>query len=256
MWIKDERGLSSAEILIAVSFLGIMVFFSYQMLERQKTMIIRVNQNVEATTLLFDMRKVLSGPGCKENLAGFNRIAVAGNVKFLKRLISYPDGTSSVEETYQTSDRQDAYQSKTGLKIKSFALNPRGLGEKLSPDKTYLVVTFDRTHADGDFQRQIRLYTQETNGVITNCSLVPFSRDSGGWSQEGRELKLRANKLGIGTTELKERLNLKGSLYALPPDGGCNDKVEGAIYYNPQNKVWNLCTPTGLVELKDQRRLP
>ncbi len=260
MWIKDkifnERGLSSAEILISVSFLGIMVFFSYQMLERQKTMIKRVNQNVEATTLLFDMRKVLSGPGCKENLAGLNRIVVEGNIRLLKRLISYADGTSSVEEDFHVAAHPQAYQSKTGLKIKAYSLNPRGLGEKLSPDKTYLIVDFDRTSADGAFRRQIRLYTQETNGVITNCSLVPFSRDSGGWSQEGRELKLRADKLGIGTTKLRERVNLRGGLYATPPVGGCNQNTEGAFFYNPDAKEWKLCTANGIVDLNDLRSLP
>lgn len=253
---NNELGLSSAEVLIAVAFLGIMVFFSYQMLERQKKVVNRANQNVEATTILYDMRKILTGPGCKENFSGYNRIAVTGTIRFLKRLTSFPDGTSSVEETYQVAEHPEPFKSKTGLKIKSFSLNPRGLGEKLSPDKTYLVVHFDRTFAVGDFKRHIRLYTQETNGVITNCSLVPFARDSGGWAQEGRELKLLSDKLGVGTSELKDRLNIKGGLYATPPAGGCNKNTEGTLYFEPKKSSWVLCTRNGLIELRDKRSLP
>jgi hypothetical protein len=256
VWIKNEKGLSSAEILISVAFMGIMVFFSYQMLNRQKKMVVKVNQNVEATTVLFDMRKSLSGPGCKENLSGYGRILVAGNIQSLKKLVTYQDGTSTVQNIYGVNDSQPEPFSKTGLSIQSYELNPRGIAESLMPDKTYLIVNFNRGEVEGTLRRQIRVYTQETNGVITNCSLVPFARDAGSWTQVGKELHLKVKSVGIGTSELTTKFSLKGGLYATPPVGGCNNQTYGSFYFNSEYGRWELCTNRGVLPLTDRRKIP
>ena len=254
--IKNERGLSSTEVLIAIAFLGIMVFFSYQMLLRQQTMVKRVNQNVEATTLLFEMRKYLSGLGCKENLAGFSRILGPGTITSLKKLVTYPDGTSEIVNVFETSDLSKEPYSETGLKVRSYQLDPKGLNEPIRTDKTYLIVNFDRGFDGPGMRRQIKIYTQETNGVITNCSLVPFMRNSGAWLQVGNELKLKVDKVGVGTKDLRERLNIKGGLYATPPTGGCNQNSFGTVFFNSSAKAWELCTSKGVIPLTDSRRLP
>ena len=256
MLIKNQKGLSSTEILIAVAFLGIMVFFSYQMLMRQQTMVKKVNQNVEATTILFEMRKVLSGPGCKENLAGLNRIVAPGGINALKKLVQFPDGTSSIQQVFVAQEAGANTFSKTGLTIQSYQLDPKGIRETLRPDKTYLIVNFNRGFEGPILRRQIRIYTQETNGVITNCSLVPFMRSAGSWLQVGSELRLSVDKAGIGTEQLKQVLNIKGDLYATPPAGGCNENSYGGLFYNPNTGRWELCTSRGIIPLEDNRRLP
>lgn len=256
MLIRNQKGLSSTEILIAVAFLGIMVFFSYQMLMRQKIMVKKANQNVEATTLLFEMRKVLSGPGCKENLSGLNRIVAPGTINSLKKLVQFPDGTSDIEEVFATKARGGGSYSKTGLVVQSYQLDPKGIKETLRPDKTYLIVNFERGFEGPTMRRQIRVYTQETNGVITNCSLVPFIRSGGTWLQVGSELQLKAEKVGIGTGELTRKLNVKGGLYATPPAGGCNQNSYGSFYFNPAAGHWEVCVSNGVVPLVDNRRLP
>lgn len=256
MLIRNQKGLSSTEILIAVAFLGIMVFFSYQMLMRQKTMVMKVNQNVEATTILYEMRKILNGPGCKENLAGLNRIVAPGGVVTLKKLVQYPDGTSAVEEVFGVKNQGTKDFSKTGLSIQSYQLDPKGIKETLRPDTTYLIVNFDRGFDGPTMRRQIRIYTQETNGVITNCSLVPFVRNAGTWLQVGTELQLKVDKVGIGTEQLSQRLNIQGGLYVTPMAGGCNQNSYGSFYYNPTGQYWEVCTSTGVVPLIDNRRLP
>lgn len=256
MWIKDEKGLSSAEILIAFAFLGIMVFFSYQMLMRQRRVVIKVNQNLEATTILYEMRKSLSGAGCKENLAGYSRILNPGTIKFLKRLIRFEDGTSEIEQIYPIIDIGGDSFSETGLKIKSYELNPRGLNESLKTDKTYLLVDFHREEAEGPLRKQIRLYTKETNGVITNCSLVPFANETGSWAQVGKELQLKVKKLGVGTLDLSADVNILGGLNVSPPVGGCNSQSFGSIYFNNQVGYWELCTNRGVIPLVDKRVFP
>lgn len=256
MLIKNQKGLSSTEILIAVAFLGIMVFFSYQMLMRQQMTVKKVNQNVEATTILFEMRKVLSGPGCKENLAGLSRIVEPGGINALKKLVQFPDGTSDIEQVFVAKEAGANKFSKTGLTIQSYRLDPKGLRETLRPDKTYLIVNFDRGFGGPVLKRQIRIYTQETNGVITNCSLVPFMRSAGSWLQVGSELRLNVDKIGVGTDELKQSMNIKGEVYSTPPAGGCNENSYGGLFYNSTSGRWELCTSRGVIPLVDNRRLP
>lgn len=256
MLIRNQKGLSSTEILIAVSFLGIMVFFSYQMLLRQQNMVIKANQNVEATTILYEMRKVLSGPGCKENLAGLNRIVNPGNINSLKKITQFPDGTSEIEEVFVAKNTGAKKFSETGLKIQSYQLDPKGVKQTIRPDKTYLIVNFERGFDGPIMRKQIRIYTQETNGVITNCSLVPFIRSADNWLQVGSELQLKAEKLGVGTDQLTQKLNVKGGIFSTPPAGGCNQNSYGALFYNQISGHWELCTSKGIVSLIDNRSLP
>lgn len=256
MLIKNQRGFSSTELLIAIAFMGIMVFYSYQMLVRQKRVVIRVNQNVEATTHVFEMRKLLQGAGCRENFRGYNRIQGPGAIMSLKALRQFEDGTSEIREVFKVAGMIADKESSTGLEIESYQLTPSGVKSMMRSDRTYLVVTFARSELKETFQKQIRIYTQELNGVITDCSLVPFNKNQGYFAQNAGELLFKKEKINLGATLPIGTVSVKGGYYATPPLGGCHSQTAGALYYDKKDKVWELCTLNGVRKLVDKRKLP
>lgn len=256
MLIKSQKGFSSTELLIAVAFMGIMVFYSYQMLLRQKRMVMRVNQNVEATTFVYEMRKLLQGSGCRENFRGFNRIQPPGNILSLKALKQFEDGTSEVSEVYNVTTQEKEKASPTGLEVKSYELNPSGVNSSMRSDRTYLVITFERSGLKELFKKQIRIYTQEVNGTITDCSLVPFNKNQGFFAQNAGEIIFKGEKMNLGATYPIGTLSVKGGYYATKPIGGCNVRTEGTLFYDEKDKVWKLCTQAGVRPLIDKRKLP
>lgn len=219
-------------------------------------MVMRVNQNVEATTYVYEMRKLLQGSGCRENFRGFNRIQPPGNILSLKALRQFEDGTSEISEVYSVTSLENEKPSSTGLEISSYELNPSGVKSSMRSDRTYLVVTFSRQGLNESFKKQIRIYTQEVNGTITDCSLVPFNKNQGHFAQNAGEVLFKGSKMSLGATAAKSELNVKGGYFATKPLGGCNRTTEGTLYYESKEKVWKICTFKGLRSLVDKRKLP
>lgn len=215
-------------------------------------MVIRVNQNIEVTTVLNNIRDTLSAGGCKENLAGFSRITPRGQIKQLNEVLKYLDGTSSINQKYSIERGQGASWSQTGLELVGFSLNPKGLDETIRPDRTYLLIHLLRAQLEEEIVRSVRLYTKETNGVITDCSLVPFVNTQEIWEQAGVELKLKGDSLSIGTQESTALLNVKGGIYSTAKLVACSADSLGLIQMDERQGLWTLCTKRGVIPLLDR----
>jgi len=251
--VSNKGRVSSIELLLSVAFLGIVVFFCYQMMMRQKRMVIKVNQNIEVTSLVHKMRNILMGVGCRENLAGFSRITPLGEITKLNNIVNFIDGTSSIEESFSTERGQGADISETGLELEGFELNPQLRDMPVRSDRTYLSVHFKRSNLKESMTRTIRIFTKDTNGVITDCSLVPFTEGKSVWRQVGDALVFDSGFVNLKAQNLKGKLNIEGGLFVTSPLGQCSPTSRGVLYYSPRRAKWMLCTQRGEVALEDER---
>jgi len=252
----NEDGFGSTELLISVFFLLIMVFFSYQMLKRQEQTVIFANQNVEATTIIFQMRSLLVGAGCSENFSGMNRQSAEDEIKSLKKTIIYDDGTFEVKETFPVESYGVQDFSKTGLSVESYSLDPKAVNRSKRGDRVYLYVRFKRGEEREYLVKTITIYIQHKLGIIENCSLSPFARSLGKWTNFGKELIYKRGNVGIKTNNIKAALNIKGSLYVEKKLNTCDSSHRGIFGYDPRKKVWTICGPGGNLPLFDKRKLP
>lgn len=253
---KNQDGFGSTELLISVFFLLIMVFFSYQMLKRQEQTVVFANQNVEATTLIFQMRSLLVGGGCSENFSGFSRQLPEGNIKALKKTVIYDDGSFEVKETFPIESYGVQDFTKTGLKVAGYSLDPRGMNRTTRGDRVYLYVRFKRGAEKEYLIKTITIYIQENQGIIENCSLSPFARSLGKWTDLGKELTYKRGNVGIKTNDLKAALSVKGSIYVENNLNICDGSHRGVFGYDQKKKLWTICTQRGMEPLIDKRTLP
>lgn len=215
-------------------------------------MVMRVNQNIEVTTVLNSIRETLSAGGCKENLAGFSRVTPRGQITQLNEVLKFLDGTSTVNEKFSTKRGEGKNWSVTGLELAGFSLDPKGLGETIRPDRTYLLVHFLRGELNEELQRTIRLYTKETNGVITDCSLVPFVKNQEQWQQVGAKLKFLGSAIGVGTQDFSTPLNIEGGVFSTAKLVSCSPSSLGLLQFNESAGHWTLCTRRGVISLLDK----
>ncbi len=251
--MSSKSRVSSVELLLSVAFLGIVVFFCYQMMMRQKRMILKVNQNIEVTSLVHKMRNILKGVGCRENLAGFSRITPLGEIMKINNIVNFIDGTSSIEESFSIERGQGKDISETGLELVGFELNPQYLDKPARSDRTYLTIHFDRVELKEKMTQTIRIFTKDTNGVITDCSLVPFTEGKSMWRQVGDALTFEDGIINIDVKSPRGRLNVSGGVFVSSPLGQCSPSSRGVLYYSPQSGKWVLCTQRGEVTLADER---
>ena len=269
MPIRKQEGYSTLELVIAIFFMGIMVFYSYQMLVRQKNMVVRVNQNVEATTILYDMRQLLKGDGCKENFQGLKVNERPGKILSLRAIKIKSDGTSIVENEfsvepfisdnkneengYKSISHQENSLSKTGLRIKSYELSSLSNTGENTPKKPFLIVNFDRGKIKEEYPRKIQLYAEVKRNKILDCSLHPITNRGRAFRKLGGELYFEERYMNLGADQVIAPLNLKGGIFTSAPEEKCKRRLVGTLFYEKKEKVWKVCTKKGLRSLTEMR---
>ena len=251
MLISNRKGFISLELLLSICFLIVMVFFSYQMLTRQRETIIKANQEVEATGYLFEIKEILSRQ-CTLNFKGLTLNDRTNQIQSIKELIEYEDDTVLEKERFSRKDSL-IKGSKTGLSIASYTLSPRSLKRKVEPGRGYFIVRFSRGADKRVLTKRIPLFIQQQEGSISKCSLSPFPRQLGLWLEKDNLLTTK-KAVGFGVEQLSASVNIhEDGLYVEKGMSQCKGVQDsGAIFWDTTLKKWHLCTSLGLEVLEDK----
>lgn len=251
MLIKSKKGFISLELLLSICFLIVMVFFSYQMLTRQRETIIQANQEVEATGYLYEIKDILSRQ-CTFNFKGLSLSERTNQIKHVKELIEYEDG-SSLEAKRFSRDEKVIKGSKTGLGIASYTLSPHSLKREVTAGKGYFIVRFDRGPEKRKLIKHFPVFVELKEGAISKCSLSPFTRELGLWLEKDNLLSVD-KAVGFGVQKLTASINVhEGGLYIEKGTSQCLGKIDsGAVFWDTSTKKWFLCTHLGLEPLEDK----
>lgn len=247
MWIKKQEGLTSIELIISAGFLIVLVFFSWQMLERQKSTVIKANQDVEATGVVFEIRQALRGRACRENFSGLNISTNSEVIKNIK-VLSYDD---EIQMIYNSGEKLK--ESKTGLSVSSYELKPVDLNHRKRDGLTYLKIHFDRGDNLGRTTREIKIFVKEIDYKIIDCSLNPFLDMNIFWQDQGNFLSSTVEHFQINSEERIGTLNIQGGLFVEPSVVNCSNDQWGSIFWSESERQWLSCRRHGVESFSDQR---
>jgi hypothetical protein len=209
------------------------------------------NQEVEATGYLYEMKKVLSQQ-CTYNFRGLTPNDRTNQILLIKELIEYEDG-SSLEAKRFSRDEPLLKGSKTGLSIASYTLSSRSLKRRSFPGRGFFIVRFKRKENSRALIKQIPLYFEESEGVISKCSLSPFARQLGLWLEKD-DVLMSEKAVGFGVQKLSASVNIhEDGLYVEKGMSECKGQGDaGAIFWEQKSKKWQLCTTLGVETLEDK----
>ena len=247
MWIKKQEGLTSIELIISAGFLIVLIFFSWQMLERQKGSVIKANQDVEATGVVFEIRQALRGRACKENFSGLNINTNPDVIQNIKAL-SHDDEIQMIYDSGETLK-----ESKTGLSLLKYELNPIGLNHRKRDGLTYLKIHFDRGDNLGTTTREIKIFVKETDYKIIDCSLNPFLDTNIFWQDQGNFLSSTVEYFQINSKQRIGTLNIHGGLFVEPSVVNCSNDQWGSIFWSESERQWLSCRRHGVENFSDKR---
>lgn len=250
MWIKSksEDAFISIEVLISLSFLVVLLFFSWQMLERQKRIIVRANQNVEATGVLFEIRQALRGNLCTENFSGLDPVTSKGVIENIKMEVN---GESDWFTLFPAGE--EVKGSQTHLVLSGYALDPIGMNKRRREGLTFLKVFLEGHNGGEQLEEEIKLFVKLRNGKIAECSLNPFSDANYFWKDNGTGLSSQADYFQINSDKSVGTINLSGGLIVHPTVLGCNFSQRGTLFWSEKEKRWMICSAEGLVPFNDPR---
>lgn len=249
MWTKLRRedAFISTELAISIFFLGTLTLFSWQMLKRQESITLNVNNEIEATGALFEIRQALRGFSCNENFSGLELSTPEGVIKGIKAQSLVGEAFVS---TYPVGEMINLFPSE--LIIHSYALTPLDESNHKREGVTYLNVTFSGKKNE-ILVRQIKLFIKFSQNKITECSLNPLGEYSYFWNDNGHALTSKMKFFQINSDKTVGTLNLQGGLIAYPTVIGCNSQQLGTLYWSKAYRKWMICGPEGIHKLDDSR---
>lgn len=229
-------------LLVCLSVITLIVIL---MIKEQKKMAIISNQNVEVSEIIYKMKSLLSGNGCKENLAGLEKSKIKENLKFLKTSIIFPNGDEEIMRRFYTNN-ESGIISHSGLTIREY-------GHSMLNNQDYLDVVFNRHYDGATFIKKIPLYfTFFDNGRIKSCSLWPIKSTKELWESQSGILHLSKNfNLKINNSKSVHKLNLSGLLYVSGVLNRCDNDSIGTIAWNKLTKKFMICHKNELISLTD-----
>ena len=250
MWIKisSSKGFSTVEAIVSLGFLIILIFFSWQMLEKQKEIVIKSNQDVELTSIVFDIRQALRGDSCTQNFSGLSL-----DSDKINSIRMYAKDSQDITTLYPTDENSEEVTSETGIKVSSYRLDPIGKNNRRREGMTYLKIVFDRGQKLGKVVREIKIYTKIKDYSISKCSLNPFSEGKDLWKEQGNRLLTQMKSLQINSEKNIGTLNIKGGVFVHKSVIPCSRDQRGMIFWNASENRWEICKERGEVSLEDRR---
>lgn len=250
MWTKlrHEDGFISVEAVISIFFLGVLTFFSWQMLKRQESIIINANHQVEATGAVFEIRQALRGTSCSENFSGLNLSTPEGVIKGIKVESQVGEGFVSaypVDEMIKLSPSE--------LIIDSYALSPLDEFGRKREGITYLKVKFSGKKKNESLTKEIKLFIKLSQSKITECSLNPFSEYFYFWNDNGHSLTSNMKYFQINSNKTVGTVNLQGGLIVYPTVIGCDRAQWGTLYWSESDRKWIICGREKYLQFDDSR---
>jgi len=248
--LKNERGLSSLEVLMSVGFLAALIIVCLNIFKKQQIELINAIQEIEITSTINDIRLALKGEeACSATFE--NKVIGSRDVKVVKKILHYPE-TNEIEEIEAFPLFQ--YGRKTfgthDLKISDFRLiDPSG--EKRGGERPVIFrVSFDKGLPDLEekniVSREIKIYATTDNlGRVEYCSLGKMIIKSKKFEAVAGHLKRPEGHIGVGTNFVPSKMTIKGGLL-LKSDKPqkCTLDSNGVIFFDHSTKKLSICHGT------------
>lgn len=226
-----QKGVGTTELIVSLIFLLIMGIYAWKILERQKVAVLTSNQNIEIVDLVNSIRKVLAQPqSCS---ATFNDLLPNVDPGEIDSIIEV-SSAGTKEEKFILSDYSDSRYGQHGLRIDSYELSKDGLNKDPFAQGTYLIITFGRGFHGKTTKREIKLFTEDNDGRISNCALGFTNTKSKIWeiNPQGDVTTRFKVIIGLGDDKKKEEWNVmvNGGIQFFPTEQACTPALNGNIF--------------------------
>ncbi len=261
MLTRNRLGFISHELSLGLLFTSVFLFSCYKMLTHQNSSMLLVEQEVEATSFVYEMKEILKNQ-CTLNFKGLGLNEKGAEIRGIKELIEYDDGSVLEVKYFSKKDKEDRVLkgSTTGLSLLDYSLSPVSHAELYPEGETTLeaelTILFSRGIKGRTISKSIPIYLELNNGSISKCSLSTLKPKQHLWSDRQGLLHSKS-AVGFGVEHLTASIGIhEKGLYVERGMAGCQEIDDrGTLYWETHKKKWVLCTGHGLEVLEDGREV-
>lgn len=237
--MKNQRGLSTLEVIMSVGFLAALVIVCSHIFKKQQIEMINAIQDIEITSTINEMRQVLKGEeSCTASFE--NKKIGSRDIKVIKKIVQYPSSDEFEEiEAFPLFQYGRISFGEYKLKISDYRLTNYSSKKGESKEQALkLLVTFDKGLPDLEAKnfsvKEVKLYANvDSLGRVESCSLSKKVDNDGPFiSLDGHMVK-EFGGVGLGTNLIPSPLSIKNGIQLLEvKNDQCGPQEEGIIFNN------------------------
>lgn len=224
MLFLTQRGFSTIELMITLGFLGAVVYGGISVLEKQKSNIIRANQEIQMTTLTHELRKVLQKRAqCQRSFQGLKPNTSKEEVSSFYQRRPTSMAPNTWVKVYGNEDIQKITEGPAQLSLASYGLSHSDPEVGPEDQTTELIIRFDRGPIFKQSERyptkKIKIfYELNSDQTIRTCALTPLQQESPYWELDYTygQLTYKGQALGVSQNSPEADLDIKGPLLIHP----------------------------------------